>query len=66
AYSADDGIEMLKAYLEGEAPVKILVEKFDTHPSVQDLPTLSDLKGINFDTGGLDSVDFVRKIRDEW
>lgn len=51
---------------KGGAPVKILVEKFDTHPSVQDLPTLSDLKGINFDTGGLDSVDFVRKIRDEW
>ena len=43
-----------------------LAETVDTHPSVQDLPTLSDLKGINFDTGGLDSVDFVRKIRDEW
>lgn len=52
--------------IRGGAPIKILVKEIVTHPYDQDLPTLSDLRGINFDTGGLDSVEFVRKLRDEW
>jgi hypothetical protein len=48
-------------------PEKIDVEEIYVHPDESSLPSLADLQStIKFDTGGLDSVDFVRKIRDEW
>ena len=52
--------------IRGGSPVKIHVKDILTHPSDQELPPLSEIKGIDLDTGGLDSVDFVRKLRDEW
>ena len=47
-------------------PQRVRVESLDVRPRNDDLPTLASLRGIAPDcTGGVDSVDFVRAIRDE-
>jgi len=47
-------------------PHKIKVEDIEIYPSEDDLPKLMDLKGIAPNlTGGIDSVNYIRKIRDE-
>ena len=45
-------------------PYQIDVEKIEIHPPEEELPTLASLRGIAPDmTGSLDSVEFVRKLR---
>jgi hypothetical protein len=46
-------------------PTRIIVDRIEAHPDERDLPTLADLWGSRPDlTGGLDEVDFVRRLRD--
>ncbi len=48
-------------------PNKIEVSEIEVHPPVEDLPTLSDLKGVApRATGRLKSETFVRRLRDAW
>lgn len=56
----------LMAYRVGNPfPVRITVEKFEINPPAESLPTLASLLGIAPDlTGGLDSVSYVRRLRD--
>jgi hypothetical protein len=55
----------LLEYNEGNAfPVRIVVERIEVNPPEDQLPTLDDLWGIAPDlTGGMDSVAFVRQLR---
>ena len=47
-------------------PDRVRVEKMEIHPADEELPRLSDLKGIaRRCTGKMTSVEFVRAIRDE-
>lgn len=47
-------------------PARIAVEKMDIHPPDDELPTLSSLKGVLAGClGAMDSVAFVRSLRDE-
>lgn len=48
-------------------PTQIKVQSMDVHPPSEDLPTLSDLRGVApRATGRLKSETFVRKLRGEW
>ena len=47
-------------------PYQIDVKKIEIHPPEDELPTLASLRGIAPDmTGDVDSVEFVRRLRDE-
>ncbi len=47
-------------------PYKARVARIERHPPDEELPSLSSLRGIAPDcTGELDSVEFVRRLRDE-
>jgi len=50
-----------------EYPSKVDVASMDVHPAIEDLPSLSDLKGVApRATGRYKSETFVRRLRDEW
>jgi len=47
-------------------PHMVHVTRMETHPPDRGLPTLRSLKGVAPDcTGGIESVDYVRSVRDE-
>jgi hypothetical protein len=47
-------------------PDKVLVKNMELHPDDNELPTLGSLRGIAPNcSGGMDSVDYVRSVRDE-
>lgn len=49
------------------SPHKVQVREIDVIRDPEKLPTLKDLRGIAPDlTGGLNSVDYVRRVRNEW
>jgi hypothetical protein len=56
----------LLGYVEGNPyPVDIIVERVEVNPPAENLPTLRSMWGIAPElTGGLDSVSFVRQMRD--
>ena len=46
-------------------PTRIIVERIQSHPDDDELPSLTDLWGIAPDlTGGVDEVEYVRRLRD--
>ncbi len=61
------GVKKFKPNVRGGIPYEMRVQSLSIHPSEEDLPTLTDLKGIAPNaTGDEQSEDFVRGIRDEW
>ncbi len=61
------GEKKYKPNIKSSIPYEMRVRKIEIHPEEDELPTLSDLKGIAPNaTGDQQSEDYVRRIRDEW
>jgi aspartyl/asparaginyl-tRNA synthetase len=57
----------LKYKKGNEQPYEIEVEDIEIYPPEEDLPKLSDLRGLAADAfGNKSSEEVVREIRDEW
>lgn len=69
--SAIDNLAIVTGRMEYKrgsiSPHKVQVREIDVIRDPDSLPTLKDLRGIAPDlTGGLNSVDYVRRVRNEW
>lgn len=61
------GEKRLKPNLSNAIPYEMYAQEIEIHPNEEDLPTLSELRGIAPNIiKGKSSEDFVRGIRDEW